>query len=161
MGLSLDCAKRSGDESLTLWAVGCLTKIHYHNGSRYPCVRVDWPSIFNGLVHPLKLVQIKNPFGFLQSSPQILVERVEPFFVVEKHVFVRHPIDDPSEDLCWRPYLMTRLAWFLKTWGFKDDKYDIPMCQSHFWNGNAIFNSRSRDPKSRSSPLPHSTLIWW
>ena len=29
---------------------------------------------------PLKLVEIKNPFGFLQSSPQILAERVAPFF---------------------------------------------------------------------------------
>ena len=27
--------------------------------------------IFDGLVHPLKLVQIKNPFGILQINPQI------------------------------------------------------------------------------------------
>ena len=27
--------------------------------------------IFNGHVHPLKLVQIKNPFGFLQPTTQI------------------------------------------------------------------------------------------
>ena len=25
--------------------------------------------IFDGLVHPLKLVQIKNPFGILQTNP--------------------------------------------------------------------------------------------
>ena len=46
------------------------------------------------VVMVLKLVQIKIPFGFLQSSPQILVERVKPFFF-EKHVFVRHTNEQP------------------------------------------------------------------
>ena len=34
------------------------------------------------LVHPLKVVKVKNPFGFLQSSPQILAGQVEPIFVI-------------------------------------------------------------------------------
>ena len=29
-------------------------------------------------MHPLKLIKIKKSFGFLQSNPQILAERVEP-----------------------------------------------------------------------------------
>ena len=32
---------------------------------------------------PLKLIKIKNPFGFLQSSPPILAEQVEPIFSLE------------------------------------------------------------------------------
>ena len=35
--------------------------------------------IFDGLVHPLKLVQIKNPFGILQTNPQIPREWVGNF----------------------------------------------------------------------------------
>ena len=42
-------------------------------------------------MHPLKVVKIKNPFGFLQTSFQILAERVEPIFFIKKHVFVKHP----------------------------------------------------------------------
>ena len=36
--------------------------------------------IFDGLVHPLKLVQIKNPFGILQTNPQIPREWVGNIF---------------------------------------------------------------------------------
>ena len=39
--------------------------------------------IFEGLVHPLKVVKIKNPFGFLQSSPKILAEQVEPILFIK------------------------------------------------------------------------------
>ena len=45
-----------------------------------------WVKIYNVKMNKaemacaLKLVQIKNPFGFHQSSPQILAEWVEPFF---------------------------------------------------------------------------------
>ena len=35
--------------------------------------------IFDGLVHPLKLVQIKNPFGIPQTNPQITREWVGNF----------------------------------------------------------------------------------
>ena len=41
-------------------------------------------------MHPLKLIKIKNPFGFLQSNPKILTEWVEPFLFLKKHVFVKH-----------------------------------------------------------------------
>ena len=34
-------------------------------------------------MHPLKLIKIKKSFGFLPSNPQILVERVEPFFFLK------------------------------------------------------------------------------
>ena len=34
-------------------------------------------------MHPLKLIKIKNPFGFLQSNPEILAERVEPNLVIK------------------------------------------------------------------------------
>ena len=49
-------------------------------------VRAEWISTLykrskrKWLVHSLKLVKIKNPFGFLQTNHQILAERVEPFF---------------------------------------------------------------------------------
>ena len=36
------------------------------------------------LVQPLKLVKIKNSFGFLQSNPQVLAEWVEPIFLIKK-----------------------------------------------------------------------------
>ena len=39
-------------------------------------------------MHPLKLVEIKKSFGFLQSSPQILAERADLFD--QKSVFVGH-----------------------------------------------------------------------
>ena len=42
-------------------------------------------------MHPLKLIKIKNPFGFLQTNLQILAEQVEPIFFHQKHVFVKHP----------------------------------------------------------------------
>ena len=32
---------------------------------------------------PLKFIKIKNPFGFLQSSPSIHAEQVEPIFFIE------------------------------------------------------------------------------
>ena len=35
-------------------------------------------------MHPLKLVEIKKSFGFLQSSPQILAERGEPIYLIKK-----------------------------------------------------------------------------
>ena len=34
-------------------------------------------------MHPLKLIKIKNPFGFLQTSLQILAEQVEPIFFIK------------------------------------------------------------------------------
>ena len=34
-------------------------------------------------MHPLKLNKIENPFGFLQSSPQMLAEQVGPIFFIE------------------------------------------------------------------------------
>ena len=36
--------------------------------------------IFDGLVHHLKLAQIKNPFGILQTNPQIPQKWVGPFY---------------------------------------------------------------------------------
>ena len=38
-------------------------------------------------MHPLKVVKIKIPFGFLQSNPQILAERVEPILFI-KNMFM-------------------------------------------------------------------------
>ena len=35
-------------------------------------------------MHPLKLVEIKKSFGFLQSNPQILAELVKPIFLIKK-----------------------------------------------------------------------------
>ena len=35
-------------------------------------------------MHPLKLVEIKKSFGFLQSSPQILAERGAPIYLIKK-----------------------------------------------------------------------------
>ena len=43
-------------------------------------------------MHPLKLVKIKNNFGFFQKNPQILAERVEPFSN-QKNVFLKHASD--------------------------------------------------------------------
>ena len=37
-------------------------------------------------MHHLKLVEIKKSFGFLQSSPQILAEWVEPIYLIKKSV---------------------------------------------------------------------------
>ena len=48
--------------------------------------------IFEGLVHPPKLVKIKNPFGILQTNPQIPWEWVGNIFF-KKHVWLGHPND--------------------------------------------------------------------
>ena len=42
--------------------------------------------IFDSLVHPLKLVQIKNPFGILQTNPQIPQKWVGLFYF-QKNMF--------------------------------------------------------------------------
>ena len=42
--------------------------------------------IFEGLVHPLKVVKIKNPLGILQSTAQIPQKRVG-FFYLKKNMF--------------------------------------------------------------------------
>ena len=42
--------------------------------------------IFEGLVHPLKVVKIKNPLGILQSTSQIPQKRVG-FFCFKKNMF--------------------------------------------------------------------------
>ena len=38
-----------------------------------------------------RFIKIKNPYGFLQSNPQILSQRDEPFFSSSKIFFVKHP----------------------------------------------------------------------
>ena len=55
------------------------------------------------LVHPLKLIKIKNPFGFLQSSLQILAERdhvlrkpLETLFLTSKPSLPPSGLSPPS-----------------------------------------------------------------
>ena len=48
--------------------------------------------IFEGHVHPLKVVKIKNPFGILQTNTQIPQDWVGFILFLKKHVLLGHPI---------------------------------------------------------------------
>ena len=50
-------------------------------------------------VHPLKLAKLKNPFGFNQSSHQILAGWAS--FVCWKHIFVKNPNIHPFASDCF------------------------------------------------------------
>ena len=70
----------------------------------------DWVKIYNNktskrkwLVHPLKLIKIKKSFWFLQSSPQILAEQVEPFLFI-KNMFSWNTLVNNPEMYCTQTY---------------------------------------------------------
>ena len=46
--------------------------------------------IFDGLLHPYKVVKIKHPFGMLQSNIQVLQDLVG-FFFIQKHALLGQP----------------------------------------------------------------------
>ena len=71
-------------------------------------------------MHPLKLIKIKNPFGFLQSNPQILAERVEPNFVI-KNTF------------SWNTLLVMSPEWYQMS---EIDRLYLYMSRNMIWRSN-------------------------
>ena len=64
-----------------------------------------WVKIYNGqwskrkwVVHPQKLIKVKNSFGFLQRNPQILSEKVKPFLFFKNMFLWNTPL---VYDWCW------------------------------------------------------------
>ena len=85
-------------------------------------------------MHPLKLIKIKNPFGFLQTSLKILAERVEPIFFHKKHVFVKHPSLQSAQMMMIIDYIWCR--WNIVTNQWTHRPVLRVGCFMYFWRKN-------------------------